>query len=32
MAAFDVRACNTPEALAGLDAQGGEFGPFAPPD
>jgi len=23
MAAFDVRACNTPEALAGIDAQGG---------
>jgi hypothetical protein len=32
MAAFDARACNTPEALAGIDAQGGAFAPFAPPD
>jgi len=32
MAAFDVRACNTPEAITGIDAQGGAFGPFAPPD
>jgi hypothetical protein len=23
MAALDVRACNTPKALAGIDAQGG---------
>jgi hypothetical protein len=32
MAAFDVRACNIPEALAGIDAQGGAFGPSARPD
>jgi hypothetical protein len=32
MAAFDARVCNTPEALAGIDAQARAFDPLAPPD
>jgi hypothetical protein len=31
MAAFDAR-CNTPDALAGIDAQAAAFDPLAPPD
>jgi hypothetical protein len=33
MAAFDARACNIPEALAGgIDARAGAFDPLAAPD
>jgi hypothetical protein len=32
MAAFDVRACNTPQAIAGIDAQGGGIRSLAAPD
>jgi hypothetical protein len=28
MAAFDARACNTHDAVAGIDAQGGAFDPW----
>jgi hypothetical protein len=32
MAAFEARASNIPAALAGIDARGVAFGPFAPAD
>jgi hypothetical protein len=32
MAAFDARACNTPDAVAGIDAQARAFDPLAAPD
>jgi hypothetical protein len=32
MAAFDARACNTHDAVAGIDAQGGGIRSLAAPD